>query len=116
MIQRIWHGWTDPEDADRYERLLLEEILPGIAAREIEGYRDVQLLRRTAHDEVEFVTILSFDSLDAMRAFAGDDHEAAYVPPKARAVLARFDERARHYELRERRSYEADDLEGRGPS
>lgn len=108
MIQRIWHGWTDPEDADRYERLLLEEVLPGIAAREIEGYRGVQLLRRTHDDEVEFVTILSFDSLDAARSLAGDDPEAAYVPPKARAVLARFDERVRHYELRERRRYAAE--------
>jgi hypothetical protein len=65
------------------------------------------VLRRTVDDQVEFVTILSFDSLDAVRAFAGDDREAAHVPPKARAVLARFDERARHYELRERRSYTA---------
>lgn len=105
MIQRIWHGWTDPEDADRYERLLLEEILPGIAARELEGYRGFQLLRRAGEDQVEFVTILSFDTFDGVRAFAGDDYEAAYVPPTARAILARFDERARHYELRERRSY-----------
>lgn len=105
MIQRIWHGWTDPENADRYERLLLEEILPGIADREIEGYRGVQVLRRTADDEVEFVTILSFDSLDAVRTFAGPDHEAAYVPPEARAVLTRFDDRVRHFEMRERRQY-----------
>lgn len=105
MIQRIWHGWTDPENADRYERLLLEEILPGIADMEIEGYRGVQVLRRTADDEVEFVTILSFESLDAVRRFAGDDHEAAYVPPEARALLTRFDERVRHFEMRERRQY-----------
>lgn len=104
MIQRIWHGWTAPEEADRYERLLTEEILPSIAARELEGYRGVQVLRRRDGDEVEFVTILSFDSLDAVRAFAGDDPEAAYVPPEAREVLARFDDRVRHYELRHRRS------------
>lgn len=105
MIQRIWHGWTDPENADRYEKLLLEEIAPGIADMEIEGFRGFQVLRRAADDEVEFVTILSFDSLDAVRAFAGEDYEAAYVPPEARQVLARFDERVRHYELRERRRY-----------
>lgn len=107
MIQRIWHGWTDPENADRYERLLLEEILPGVVDREIEGFRGAQLLRRAADDEVEFVTILSFDSLDAVRAFAGDDYETAYVPPEARQVLARFDERVRHYELRAKRKFPA---------
>lgn len=107
MIQRIWHGWTDPENADRYERLLLGEILPSVVDREIEGFRGAQLLRRSDDDEVEFVTILSFDSIDAVRAFAGDDHEAAYVPPKAREVLAHFDERVRHYELREQRTFAA---------
>jgi antibiotic biosynthesis monooxygenase (ABM) superfamily enzyme len=105
MIERIWHGWTAPEDADRYERLLREEILPGIASRNIAGYRGFRVLRRSAGDEVEFVTILSFESLDAVRSFAGDDHEAAYVPPKAREVLARFDDRVRHFELRDERSY-----------
>ena len=42
-----------------------------------------------------------FDSLQAVKAFAGEDHETAYVPAKARQVLARFDERSQHYDLRE---------------
>lgn len=102
MIARIWHGWTTPENADRYEALLREEILPGIAAREIDGYRGFELLRREVGGEVEFVTILSFDSIEAVAEFAGPDHEAAYVPPQAREVLERFDERTRHYERRAR--------------
>ena len=100
MIKRIWHGWTTRENADRYEALLREEIFTGIAARGIDGYRGIELLRREGGDEIEFVTIMSFDSMDAVAEFAGDDPEAAYVPPKARAVLSRFDERSRHYEVR----------------
>lgn len=94
VIKRIWHGWTTPDDADRY------------------GYRGVELLRRDARrlddgperagkiGEVEFVTIMTFDSMDAVAEFAGADTGAAYVPPAAREVLARFDERVRHYEVR----------------
>ncbi|MFW6088715.1 MAG: antibiotic biosynthesis monooxygenase [Gemmatimonadota bacterium] len=100
MIKRIWHGWTTPPNADRYEALLREEIFPGIADRGIDGYRGLELLRREDGDEVEFVTIMSFDSMAAVVEFAGRDHEASYVPPKARAVLSRFDERSQHYEVR----------------
>lgn len=107
MIKRLWHGWTAPEQADSYERLLREEIVPDIESRDLDGYLGFQLLRRDAGDEVEFVTIISFDSMDGVRAFAGDDPEAAYVPPEAREVLARFDERVRHYELRGDRRHAA---------
>lgn len=101
MIERIWHGWTNPEDADEYERLLKEEIFPEIAAKDVEGYRSIRLLRRSLDDEVEFITIMRFDSVESVKQFAGDDYENAYVPPKAREVLTRFDDRARHYEVRE---------------
>lgn len=103
MIVRIWHGWTKPETADVYENLLKTEIFPGIAAKGVAGYRGIQLLRRPVGDEVEFATIMWFDSLEAVKAFAGADYETAYVPEKARRVLARFDARSQHYELRERR-------------
>jgi antibiotic biosynthesis monooxygenase (ABM) superfamily enzyme len=99
MIVRIWHGWTAPGDADKYEALLKDEIFVGIQNRRIHGFRHIQLLRREAGGEVEFVTIMLFDSLDAVRRFAGEDYEAAVVPDKARAVLLRFDERAQHYEI-----------------
>lgn len=100
MIIRIWHGWTSPGNADTYEALLKEEIFVGIEDRRIPGFNGIQLLRREVGSEVEFITIMTFDSLDAVREFAGEDHEAAVVPPKARAVLARFDARSQHYELR----------------
>lgn len=103
MIGRIWHGYTVPENADAYEELLREEIFTGIRDREIPGFREIQLFRRPLGDEVEFITIMWFDSLEAVRAFAGEDYETAVVPPKARAILKRFDERSQHYEVRERR-------------
>ena len=103
MISRVWHGYTGPGEADAYEALLREEIFTGIEQRSIAGFREIQLFRRDVGGEVEFVTVMWFDSLDAVRAFAGDDHEVAVVPPAARRLLARFDERSQHYEVRERR-------------
>ncbi len=100
MISRVWHGWTSPSNADKYEALLETEIFAGIQNRSIPGYRGIQLFRRDVGDEVEFVTVMWFDSLDAVRLFAGEDYEAAVVPPKARQVLARFDPRSQHYEVR----------------
>jgi hypothetical protein len=106
MIGRIWHGWTKPEHADRYERLLKEEIFPRIADKNVPGYKGIQLFRRPIeNEEVEFVTIMWFDSWEAVKRFSGEDYERAYVPPKAREVLARFDERSQHYEIRERLDY-----------
>jgi heme-degrading monooxygenase HmoA len=100
MISRIWHGWTIPGNADTYELLLKEEIFVGIQNRHIRGFRSIQLLRRIVGNEVEFVTIMVFDSLAAVREFAGEDYEAAVVPERARAVLSRFDDRSQHYEIR----------------
>lgn len=106
MVVRIWHGWTTEANADTYERLLRDEILPGIAAKGVEGYRQIQLLRRRLPSgEYEFTTIMWFDTWEAVREFAGPDYEKAYVPPRARAVLARFDEYSQHYELRDQISY-----------
>ena len=104
MISRIWHGWTTAGQADEYEALLKEEIFVGILDRRIPGFKSIQLLRRQVGDEVEFVTIMLFESLDAVREFAGKNYEQAVVPDKARAVLSRFDERSQHYEIRAQRS------------
>jgi heme-degrading monooxygenase HmoA len=98
VISRIWHGWTTKENAPAYEELLRSEILPGIADRGIAGYRGVHLLRRDVPEEVEFVTILWFDSLEAVREFAGADFEHSVVPEKARQLLSRFDAKSQHYE------------------
>ena len=97
MISRIWHGWTSKENAEPYERLLRAEVLPGIERR-VHGYRGAYVLRRDGEDEVEFVTITLFESVDAVRAFAGEDYELAVVPREARRLLSRFDERSAHYE------------------
>lgn len=99
MIARVWHGWTTTDNAGRYEDLLRTTVFPGIAARSLEGYRGITLLCRHAASEEEFVTIMWFDTLDAVSRFAGEDYEAAYVPSEARALLARWDERSRHYEV-----------------
>jgi heme-degrading monooxygenase HmoA len=104
MIGRIWHGWTTPTNAERYESLLKEEIFVGIQRRNIRGFQGIRLFRREVGNEVEFLTLMLFDSLDAVREFAGEDCEAAFVPDKARAVLSRFDERAQHYDLRAERA------------
>lgn len=100
MIARIWHGWTTPDNADTYETLLKEEIFVGIQSRHIPGFKSIQLLRRASGDEVEFITIMLFESLAAIREFAGENYEVAVVPAKARAVLAHFDARSQHYEVR----------------
>jgi heme-degrading monooxygenase HmoA len=97
VIGRIWHGWARPENADAYERLLRAEVLPGI--HRIRGHRGAYLLRRETGDRVEFVTLTLFDDLDAVRAFAGEDYEAAVVPPEARALLDEFDARSVHFEV-----------------
>jgi hypothetical protein len=103
MISRLWHGWTTPANADAYERLLRDEIFPGILGRKIKGFRTIRLLRRDAGGEVEFITDMVFESLDAVKAFAGPNYEHGVVPPKARALLARFDATSQHYEINDTR-------------
>jgi hypothetical protein len=102
MIGRIWHGYTTHENADIYETLLKEEIFAGIHDRHIAGFQEIQLFRRAVGHEVEFITIMWFDTIDSVKKFAGDDYEMAVVPVKARAVLSHFDERSQHYEVKER--------------
>src|SRR5262245_17936761 len=96
MITRLWHGWTTMENADAYEALLRKKILPGI--HRVAGYRGAYLLRRDIANEVEFVTLTIFDSMTAVRAFAGENYQVAVVPPEARALLSRFDQSSLHYE------------------
>ena len=100
MIGRIWHGWTTLGNAEAYESLLKSEIFTGIRDRQIAGFKEIQLFRRNLGEEVEFVTIMWFDSIEAVKVFAGEDYEVAVVPPKARRLLARFDARSQHYEVK----------------
>jgi hypothetical protein len=97
VILRYWRGWTTPQNATVYQKIVSEHVLPGIAARQLDGYHGAYLLRRDLDNEVEFATVMIFDSLDHVRAFAGEDYETAYVPPAARAVLERFDGKSAHY-------------------
>jgi antibiotic biosynthesis monooxygenase (ABM) superfamily enzyme len=83
--------------ADAYQKIVSQQVLPEIVARQLDGYHGAYLLRRELDDEIEFATVMIFDSLDHVRAFAGEDYETAYVPPAARAVLAHFNEKSAHY-------------------
>src|SRR5689334_13142929 len=98
MIARMWHGWTTPSNADAYEDLLRNEMFPEI--RRIDGAQGAHLLRRDAGNEVEFVTITLFTSIEAVRRFAGADYETAVLHPKAHALLSRYDAKSVHYEVR----------------
>lgn len=106
MIARIWHGYTTHANADEYELLLKTEVFPGIEAKKMAGFKSIQLLRRSQQQEVEFITIMQFTSIDDIKALSGDDYEKAYVPAKARAILSHFDEYTQHYEIKEHRVYE----------
>jgi hypothetical protein len=104
MISRTWRGWTTLNNADTYEELLRNTVFPGILMRDIPGFEAIELGRWVVGDEVEFLTIMWFRSWDAVKQFAGPDWEISVVPPAARTLLTRFDEKAQHYEVRERRS------------
>jgi heme-degrading monooxygenase HmoA len=98
MIARTWRGWTKAADADAYEHLLTGQVLPEL--RRIPGYRGGYVLRRPNGEETEFSVVNLFDSLDAVRAFAGDAYETPVFEPEARRLLARIEPRALHYEVR----------------
>jgi hypothetical protein len=102
-VCRAWRGWTTPENAAAYESLLRNAVIPGIEARAIAGFRHIDLMKRDLGAEVEFQTLMWFDSVDAIKAFVGDDYSVSHVPAAARAVLKRFDDRAAHYEVFDRR-------------
>jgi antibiotic biosynthesis monooxygenase (ABM) superfamily enzyme len=103
LICRLWRGWAALENADTYERIVRGEVIPGIEARNIPGFRHIDLMRRDLGDEVEFQTLMWFDSLDSIKAFMGDDYSVSHVPAAARAVLKRFDSHAAHFEVLDRR-------------
>lgn len=105
-VKRVWRGWTSRDGADAYEHVLLTQVIPGIEAMGISGFRGIEVLREDQGDEVEFSTVMTFDRIDDVVAFQGPDYARAYVPESARAVLTRWDETSRHYEVREVRRYD----------
>jgi hypothetical protein len=102
MISRVWHGWTTEANtnADAYEALLTDEIVPVIEQRRIAGFHGMHVLRRAVEEGIEFVTIMWFESMESVRAFAGDEPGVAVVPLAARELLSRFDARSQHCEVR----------------
>ena len=99
MIARVWHGWTKPADAKTYENMLRDEIFPSIAARNIKGYHGAELFVFEHGDEVEFMTLLRFDSMEGAKEFAGGDGSKPVIYPKAEALLTRMDQKSRHYRV-----------------
>ena len=96
MITRMWRGWTAADDADAYEQFLRTELFPEVA--KLRGFCGARILRRRMGEEEEFVTLTSFESLDAVRTFAGDDFETPVIEPEAERLLLRYERRAVHYE------------------
>lgn len=97
MVARVWRGTTDAANADAYESMLKPELLPGLSRAK--GFRGSYLFRRAAGDEVEFLTIILWKSLDDVRALAGPDYETAVIPEERRKHLLRYDAKATHYEV-----------------
>lgn len=94
----MWHGWTTKENADKYQRVLLDVVVPGIEAKQISGHSKFEVLRIEQDDEVEFVTMMTFESLQNVIDFRGEDYKRCYVPEVAQQVLKRWEPEAVHYE------------------
>jgi hypothetical protein len=98
MITRLWRGWTSIDDADAYEEFLLLELFPSM--RLIPGFEGADVLRQRGDGDVAFITLTRFTSLDAIRAFAGDDIETPVLEPRALELLIRYERRALHFETK----------------
>jgi antibiotic biosynthesis monooxygenase (ABM) superfamily enzyme len=98
MIARIWHGRTKRADAEAYENMLRDEIFPSIAARNIKGYRGAELFIREDGDEMEFLTLLRFNSMDGVKEFAGSDETKPVIFPGVEKLLTQM-EQAQHYRV-----------------
>ncbi|AXT19821.1 antibiotic biosynthesis monooxygenase [Flavobacteriaceae bacterium AU392] len=108
MIQRIWHGYTAPENAEAYETLLKEDIMPGIANKQIPGYLGMQILRRVSEEnqgEIEFITIMNFSKLEDIKGFVGKNYAMANLPEKAVKLMKRYDTQSQHYDIRDQQEY-----------
>lgn len=96
----MWHGWTSSENADAYDSYLQNELFPRVK-RELggKGYLGFHLLRLAGDDEVEFVTMLWFESLQSVKAFAGENYATPVISAKAKSLLSRYADGVEHYEL-----------------
>jgi heme-degrading monooxygenase HmoA len=98
MIARHWRGWTLLQDADAYERLLKETVLPGL--KTLEGYRGGYIFRKDGKQKVEFVVVNLFESLEAVQQFAGVNYSVAVFEPEARRLLCKAEPQATHYDVK----------------
>jgi antibiotic biosynthesis monooxygenase (ABM) superfamily enzyme len=96
MITRLWRGWTSSENADEYEQFLIGELFPAMSR--IAGFEGGDVLRRQDGAEVAFVALTRFESLDAIRAFAGENYSVPVLEPRARALLSHYDDLALHFD------------------
>ena len=100
MVARIWHGLTTLENAGAYEKFLETEFMPAVENKNIPGYKRFQLLKREEPAGVSFITIMWFDTLEQVKAFAGEDYERSVIYPDAIPLLTRYDQRSQHYEVK----------------
>lgn len=99
-IIRTWKGWTTLENASIYEALLVNDVFPTIKKNGVDGLEKVSIAKKEKTDEVEFFLTLQFDSMDAVKQFAGENYEQSYIPDNAKRILKRYDKTAEHYELK----------------
>ena len=97
MITRLWQGYTTPENAEAYKTFVRSEIFPKLRA--VRGFLGGKLLRRDLFQEVEFVAITHFDSLESVRAAAGEEFGHTLIPEAGQKLLSRFDQRVAIYEV-----------------
>ncbi|MAB51580.1 MULTISPECIES: antibiotic biosynthesis monooxygenase [unclassified Marinobacter] len=98
MIARIWKGWTTHDNASAYEDLFKNNVLPKVT-QGVDGYISTNLLRRETGDNVEFTTIFWFESLEAVKSFAGPNFEQAVVPEQVKALVSHYEETVHHHDV-----------------
>ncbi len=101
MIIRQWRGYASSEKAHEYPEHFRQAVLPELA--KIEGFRGAYLLRRQEDRAVEFTVLTLWESMEAIRRFAGDNPELAVVAPAARDALRSFDDKVTHYEKKKKK-------------
>lgn len=99
-IIRTWKGWTTKQNAPIYENMLINEVFPTVKKNGVTGLEKVSISIKHNEEDVEFFLVLQFDSLESVKAFAGENYETAYIPENAKQVLSRYNKTADHYELR----------------